>query len=404
MNPPKPLTDNLSSQRWWSSYIEARSGLESFSSALDVYSGIVEDTRAGSTTLGGTVHLCLHDTIASDLREIERFMRYALFGPFDMAFRNPRGEPYQEGPEQRYRLFFYKQFFLWTWLDISSFVVSPLVRLFYDTLDDLNLRQLNYGPRDAQLSWTDHPDLIRLDNLYNGNLRTHSDLYDLFVKQVCIGLRGQTGETFKRDSACRILLALRHHRACIRFVRRVLEQAPTVWISRLEFGYDHAMNPKPDEMTAFTHLRRLIETEMAVVHGIDHLGFLWHADYNAARGYAFQVFWFDRTDPRRLKLEDETILHRLSLRWSQEITQGGGYAQDCADSLSPYKCRFESEMSGRLSLTSSSLDWTLSYLFRKPLYYSVKGIDSHGINTLPRPRLRLKADSSVAPTSLSVGH
>lgn len=81
-----------------------------------------------------------------------------------------------------------------------------------------------------------------------------------------------------------------------------------------------------------------------------------------------------------------------------------GYAQDCADSLSPYKCRFESEMSGRLSLTSSSLDWTLSYLFRKPLYYSVKGIDSHGINTLPRPRLRLKADSSVAPTSLSVGH
>jgi hypothetical protein len=101
-----------------------------------------------------------------------------------------------------------------------------LVRLFYDTLDDLNLRQLNYGPRDTQLSWTDHPDLIRLDNLYNGNLRTHSDLYDLFVKQVCKALSGQTGETFKRDSACRILLVLRHYRACVRFVQSGARTGP----------------------------------------------------------------------------------------------------------------------------------------------------------------------------------
>ena len=111
MNPPKPLTDNLSSQRWWSSYIETSSGLESFSSALDVYRGTVEDTRAGSTTQGGTVHLCVHETIASDLRETERFMRYTLYGPFAIALMNPRGEPYPEGLEHQYLLNLPSSFF-----------------------------------------------------------------------------------------------------------------------------------------------------------------------------------------------------------------------------------------------------------------------------------------------------
>jgi hypothetical protein len=98
------------------------------------------------------------------------------------------------------------------------------------------------------------------------------------------------------------------------------------------------MNPKPGSMmTRLGISGASSKRSWRESHGIDHLGFLWHADYNAARGYVFQVFWFDRTDPRRLKLGDETILHRLSLRWSQEITQGGGYAQDCADSPSPYK-------------------------------------------------------------------
>lgn len=383
MTPYKSHIDTLYQQRWWSTYIESLSGQEAFTSVLDVYRGIVEDTRTGSICQDDVRHLCLNDTLAVDLMEIERFMRYTLYGPFDTALKNSRGEPHRDGPEQRYRLYFYKLFFHWTWLDVSLYVVSPLVRLFFETLDYITIRFLHYFPHEVPLVWSDHPQLILLDHLCNGRLRNHSDLYDLVVHQVRVALEERAGETFQRQSARRILLALRHYRACCNFVQRLLEQVPKVWISRLEFGYDQAMTPKPGSMAAFGHLRRLIETELAGAHGNDHLGYLWHADYNPARGYVFQVFWFDRTDPKQQKLGDEAILQRLAHLWSQDITQGSGYALDCAESPSPYKHQFESELSGPRSLIGSSLDWTLLHLFRKPLYFSVRGIYSQGINMLP---------------------
>jgi hypothetical protein len=109
--------------------LRARSGLEAFTSALDVYRGIVEDTRAGSICHDdGTVHLCVNDTIAVDLMEIERFMRYTLYGPFDMRIRILGVSLIEEGPEQRYRLFFTSNFSTGRGWTSRSFVVSPLVR------------------------------------------------------------------------------------------------------------------------------------------------------------------------------------------------------------------------------------------------------------------------------------
>jgi len=395
MNSYKPISKYLFPLRWWSTFIENLSGQEALASTLDVYKGIIEDGRIGYITRGETMHPCVNDTLVSDLMEIERFMRYTLFGPVDTALKNPRGDLYRDGPEQRYRMHFFRRFFHWTWLDVSSFHVSPLVRLFFGTLEDLRLRELDYMPWDVPLSWTHNPILVRLDNLYNGRLRNHSDLYDLFVQQVREAVKERAGEAFRRNSTRRILLALRHYHASLNFVQRLLEQVPKMWISRLEFGYDQSLHPKPDAPTAFAHLRCLIETELDGVNGAAHLGHLWHADYSATGGYNFQVFWFDRTDPKSKKGGGESIVQRLARRWNQEITLGGGYTLDCAESPSPYKHQYEHELSGRRSLPSSSLNWTLLYLFRKPLYYMVKGVYSHGINSLPT--LPKQADDDLAP-------
>lgn len=395
MIPYRTYRYTLFPQRWWTTYIDRLSGLEPLPSTLDVYSGIVEDGRVGHLRRGDTLHLCLNDTLASDLMEIERFMHFTIFGRFDTALKNSRGEPYREGPEQRCRLHFFRLFFHWTWLDVSSVHVSPLVCLFFRTLDDLRLRHLDYLPWNIPLSWTDHPELVRLNNLYNGQLLNYSDLYDLLVQQVREAVKGRAGEMFQRNSTRRILLALRNYHASLNFVRRLLEQVPKMWISRFEFGYDQAMNPKPDALTAFDHLRGVIETELNGANGADHLGHLWHADHSATGGYCFQVFWFDKIDPKPRKSGGESMVQRLARRWNQEITLGSGYTLDCAESPSPYKHQFDHELSGPQSLKSSSLNWTLLYLFRKPLYCMVKGVYSHGINALPA--LPKQADDDLAP-------
>ena len=111
MTPYKSHIDTLYQQRWWSTYIESLSGQEAFTSVLDVYRGIVEDTRTGSICQDDVRHLCLNDTLAVDLMEIERFMRYTLYGPFAIALMNPRGEPYPEGLEHQYHLNLPSSFF-----------------------------------------------------------------------------------------------------------------------------------------------------------------------------------------------------------------------------------------------------------------------------------------------------
>jgi hypothetical protein len=381
-------------RRWWTTHLDPLSGQEALTSTIDVYRGIIEDLGTSYDNAGDQPILVLHESIAADLIEIERFMRYSLYGPFDTAFRNRRGELYRESPEQRYRLYFYRLFHHWTWLDITPYVVSPMVRLFFETLDDLGLRFLSYTPTNHRLVWTDHPDLRRLNNLHEGRLDRHADLYDLLIRQMREALKGPAYEGFHRRCARRVLLALRHHRASLRFISGLLQQTPKLRVSRLEFGYRHAHTDKPTAAQSFEQLNRLITTELTGPNGPDHLAYLWHADYSAIRGHYFQLFWFDQAEGSRSP-SGESLVQRLSRQWTQDITQGAGYAIDCATSHSPYRNQFEAELGGPGSLAGSSLDWSLLYLFRKPLYYALKGICSHGINCLPvLPEL---ADDELAP-------
>lgn len=207
-------------------------------------------------------------------------------------------------------------------------------------------------------------------------------------------MKSQAYEGFHRRCARRVLLALRHFRASRLFVSGLLKQTAKLLIYRLEVGYRHGQSGKPTAAQAFEQLNRLITTELTGPNGHDHLGYLWHADYSSLRGHYFQVFWFDRGETKP-PLSGESVVQRLSRLWTQDITQGGGYAVDCAESRSPYRHQFEAELNGPGSLAGSSLDWTLLYLFRKPLYYSVRGIYSHGINSLPI--VPQQADEELAP-------
>ncbi len=381
-------------RRWWTTHLDPLSGQEALTSTIDVYRGIIEDLGTSFDATGDEPILVLHESIAVDLIEIERFMRYTLYGPFDTALRSPRGDLYRDSPEQRYRLHFYRLFYHWTWLDISPYVVSPMVRLFFETVDDLALRRLAYSPANHRLVWTDHPNLRWLHDLYQGRLNRHADLYDLLIQQVRETMKGRAYEGFHRRSARRVLLALRHHRASLRYIKGLLHETPKLLISRVELGYRHTQADKFTTAQVFEQLSRMITTELTGANGPDHLGYLWHADYSAIRGYYFQVFWFDKAEGITSP-SGESLVQRLSRLWTQEITQGKGYAIDCANSHSPYRYQYEAELIGPGSLAGSSLDWSLLYLFRKPLYYSVKGIYSHGINTLPT--LPNQADDELAP-------
>lgn len=146
-------------RRWWTTHLDPLSGQEALTSTIDVYRGIIEDLGTSFDATGDEPILVLHESIAVDLIEIERFMRYTLYGPFDTALKKSPGDLYRDSPEQRYRLHFYRLFYHWTWLDISPYVVSPMVRLFFETVDDLALRRLAYSPANHRLVWTDHPNL-----------------------------------------------------------------------------------------------------------------------------------------------------------------------------------------------------------------------------------------------------
>lgn len=114
----------------------------------------------------------------------------------------------------------------------------------------------------------------------------------------------------------------------------------------------------------------MITTELTGANGPDHLGYLWHADYSAIRGYYFQAFWFDKAEGITSP-SGESLVQRLSRLWTQEITQGKRVCNRLREQPQsvPVPVRGRTDWS---SLAGSSLDWSLLYLFRN--LTTVKGI------------------------------
>lgn len=52
-------------------------------------------------------------------------------------------------------------------------------------------------------------------------------------------MKGRAYEGFHRRSARRVLLALRHHRASLRYIKGLLHETPKLLIAGRELGYRH---------------------------------------------------------------------------------------------------------------------------------------------------------------------